>query len=68
MDIIFSQRLRAFLDYLRSKEKIYNDADFCKKTHKRAPLLSDLLHGKRNITPGFAESIAPPTFTMGIEN
>lgn len=38
MDVIFSHRFRAFLDYLRSEGKIYNDADFCRKINKK-PLL-----------------------------
>ncbi len=58
MDVIFSHRFRAFLDYLRSEGKIYNDADFCRKINKKPSLISDFVRGKRTITSSFAEYVA----------
>lgn len=58
MDVIFSHRFRAFLDYLRSEGRIYNDADFCRKINKKPSLISDFVRGKRTITSSFAEYVA----------
>lgn len=55
---IFSSRLRAFMDHLRSQGKIYNDADFCTKIGKNRPMVSEMLHSKRPITKGFATNLA----------
>lgn len=57
MEIYRAQRLRAFIDYLRSEGKVYNDADFCVKIHKNRAIVSEIVNGRRNLTPQFASEV-----------
>lgn len=57
MELYRSQRLRAFMDYLRSEGKVYNDTDFCTKLKKNRVVVSELVNGKRNITPQFVSDV-----------
>lgn len=57
MELFRAQRLRAFMDYLRSERKIYNDGDFCIRIKKNKGIVSEIVNGHRNLTPQFAAEV-----------
>lgn len=58
MESFGSQRLREFIDYLKSEGKVYNDTDFCNQISKNRQQVSQVLTGGRTLTPEFALHIA----------
>ena len=57
MEKLMAQRLRAFMDYLISEERVYNDADFCRKIGKNSSMVSQYSRGGRKITYDFVDAI-----------
>lgn len=58
MESFGSQRLREFIDYLKSEGKVYNDTDFCCQIDKNRQQVSHLLTGKRPVSTEFALHVA----------
>lgn len=59
MNLVLNQRLRKAIDYLKSTGKVYNDTDLCRKLgSENRSYLSEVLRGKRSLTPAFVNKIA----------
>lgn len=49
MENVMSKRLRAFIDYLIEKKKVYNDTDFSNRIGKNKGMVSGYVNGSRPI-------------------